>query len=234
MKILLTIMICLAGVPLWAQLYSYVSPEGRLVITDRPIKRDGYKLKDTFVPKRKREELAAAAERAASDRGGHQGQMLTRSQLAGFVDPIAKAMQVDPDLVKAVVEVESGRVIAAKSHKGAMGLMQLIPETAERFGVSNAWDPRQNIQGGIRYLKYLLSYFEGDVDLVLAAYNAGENAVDRHGGIPPYNETRRYVKKVRMLYKERTHPFDEKVKHRSTLITRARADRPVKSIARAE
>jgi soluble lytic murein transglycosylase-like protein len=106
---------------------------------------------------------------------------------------------VSPALVKAVIQVESEWDALAVSSKGARGLMQLMPFTAERFGVSDSFDARQNIFGGVRYLRLLLDLFGGDIDLALAGYNAGENAVLRYGGIPPYKETRGYVQKIQSL-----------------------------------
>ena len=99
-----------------------------------------------------------------------------------------------------------------------MGLMQLIPDTAKRFGVKNAYDPRQNIRGGVQYLKFLLAYFEGDVGLAAAAYNAGEGAVDKYEGIPPYKETKRYVQKIKAIYPFDFTDFDESVPYRSVII----------------
>ena len=112
----------------------------------------------------------------------------------------AERHSIDPDLVRAVVKVESNFNPAAVSRKGATGLMQLMPTTARRFGVGNIFDPEENLDGGVRYLKHLLGLFEGNLALSLAAYNAGEKAVARYGGIPPYPETRRYVRKVSSLY----------------------------------
>jgi len=113
------------------------------------------------------------------------------------VDRIAQENQLPPNLVHSVIQVESNYDANAVSPKGALGLMQLIPSTARRFGVSNAFDPEDNVQGGARYLKYLLELYKGDEALALAAYNAGEGAVSRYGGVPPYAETRDYVAKVR-------------------------------------
>jgi soluble lytic murein transglycosylase-like protein len=107
---------------------------------------------------------------------------------------------VDPALVKAVISTESGWNPRAVSRKGAVGLMQVIPETAQRFGVSNPYDPEQNVEAGTTYLKALLDRYNGDLEKSLAAYNAGEHAVDHTGGIPPYWETRRYVRKVTDAY----------------------------------
>jgi soluble lytic murein transglycosylase-like protein len=117
--------------------------------------------------------------------------------LTETVDRIAHQNQLSPRLVHSVIQVESNYNPNAVSPKGAQGLMQLIPSTARRFGVSNAFDPSDNIQGGARYLKYLLELYKGDESLALAAYNAGEGAVSRYGGVPPYPETQHYVDKVR-------------------------------------
>jgi hypothetical protein len=106
---------------------------------------------------------------------------------------------VSPALVKAVIQVESEWDALAVSSKGARGLMQLMPFTAERFGVADSFDARQNIFGGVHYLRVLLDQFGGDVDLALAGYNAGENAVLRYGGVPPFKETRGYVEKIQAL-----------------------------------
>jgi hypothetical protein len=117
-----------------------------------------------------------------------------------LVRQTADKHQVDPQLVHAIIRVESEYDPNAVSSKGAMGLMQLIPATAQRFGVENPFDPRQNIEGGVNYLKYLLNLFRGDLGLSLAAYNAGENSVLRSGRIPAFSETRNYVRKVTHLY----------------------------------
>ncbi|PIE35791.1 hypothetical protein CSA56_02790 [candidate division KSB3 bacterium] len=115
---------------------------------------------------------------------------------------IAKKYEMSPELVKAVIKVESNYNHRAVSPKGAQGLMQLMPETAKRFGVKDAFDAEQNITGGIKYLRFLLNEFgEHNLDLVLAGYNAGEQAVRKYGNkVPPYRETRKYVKMVKALY----------------------------------
>ncbi len=114
-----------------------------------------------------------------------------------LIDRSASRHGVDPQLVRAVIQVESAYQARARSRKGAMGLMQLMPDTARRFSVKNPYDPGANIEGGIKYLKTLLDRFEEG--LALAAYNAGEAAVERFGGIPPYAETRNYVQAVLKL-----------------------------------
>ena len=116
------------------------------------------------------------------------------AEYQALIDETAARHGVDPKLVRAVIQVESAYRAAARSRKGAMGLMQLMPDTARRFAVANPYDPRANLEGGIKYLKFLLDRF--DRQLALAAYNAGEAAVQRFGGIPPYAETRNYVQAV--------------------------------------
>ena len=131
--------------------------------------------------------------------------------LVGLVDTLARWHQVDPKLILSIIAVESNFKLSARSSKEAMGLMQLIPDTAERFNVRNAYDASQNIRGGIAYMRWLLAYFKGDVRLAVAGYNAGERAVERYRGVPPYAETRAYVKRVMELYPRLHHPYDERV-----------------------
>jgi transglycosylase-like protein with SLT domain len=134
-------------------------------------------------------------------------------RLAGKLVPVPSAdlepliqrqsdnQNLDPKLVKAVIQVESGYNHRALSNKGAMGLMQLMPDTASLFNVRNAFDPEENLRAGTRYLRQLLDRFAGRVELALAGYNAGPGAVEKHKGMPPYAETRDYVKQVMMLYR---------------------------------
>ncbi|HWU35958.1 MAG TPA: transglycosylase SLT domain-containing protein [Methylovorus sp.] len=131
--------------------------------------------------------------------------------LVGLVDTLARWHHVDPKLILSIIAVESNFKLSARSSKEAMGLMQLIPDTAERFNVRNAYDASQNIRGGIAYMRWLLAYFKGDVRLAVAGYNAGERAVERYRGVPPYAETRAYVKRVMTLYPRLYHPYDERV-----------------------
>jgi len=107
---------------------------------------------------------------------------------------------VDADLIRAVIKAESDFKSNARSQKGAMGLMQLMPDTARLHSVSDAYDPGENVDGGVRHLKMLLERYQGDIELSLAAYNAGSGAVDKHGGIPPFAETKEYIKRVLRYY----------------------------------
>lgn len=121
--------------------------------------------------------------------------------LRELVEREARSQGLDPALAMAVVEAESSWRVDAVSPKGAMGLMQLMPGTARMLGVDDPFDPEQNVWGGVRYLKMMVDRYGGRLDLALAAYNAGPGAVDRYGGIPPYEETRSYVEKVLRLYR---------------------------------
>ena len=122
------------------------------------------------------------------------------TQIDSLIETYAAKHNMDSDFIKAVIKQESGFRPEATSHCGAMGLMQLMPETASSMGVRDAFDPEQNIMGGTKYLKGLLDRFGGNKELALAAYNAGPGAVQRYGGIPPYNETQNYVRSVLSHY----------------------------------
>jgi len=125
---------------------------------------------------------------------------VTRSEIDNLITKYADKNGLDEDFVKAVINQESGFNPNATSHCGAMGLMQLMPSTAQGLGVTDAYNPEQNIEGGTKYLKGLMDRFGNDKQLALAAYNAGPNAVKKYGGIPPYAETQNYVKKVLSKY----------------------------------
>ncbi len=151
--------------------------------------------------------------RVAVERGGvSAAQRLLerrRGSMPGIEQHIRQAARehaVDPLLIHAIIQVESAWNPRARSRKGALGLMQLMPATGARFGVRDFFDPKQNVTGGVRYLRFLLDRFDNDPELALAGYNAGENAVAAAGGVPPYRETREYLKRVNALYEfSRSH-----------------------------
>ncbi|HNB68936.1 transglycosylase SLT domain-containing protein [Accumulibacter sp.] len=138
--------------------------------------------------------------------------------IADLVGRLAPQYNVQPRLALAVIRAESNFDPNARSVKNAQGLMQLIPETARRFNVRKPFDPEQNVRGGLAYLRWLLSYFRGQVPLVVAGYNAGEGAVDRYRGIPPFPETREYVQRIMSIYRSEMHPFERDVSGRFSLV----------------
>jgi hypothetical protein len=173
------------AVPTRAQIETHVDRYGKLVYTN-----------EDSSPRRSEDHTNSAAHLAAPS----ASQAEPPARLEHIVDEAAQRHDLDPALVSAVISTESGWNPRAISDRGAMGLMQLIPGTAERFGVGNPFDPAQNIDGGTAYLKALLDRYDGDLTKSLAAYNAGERAVDRSGGVPPFWETRQYVRKVKDAY----------------------------------
>lgn len=147
----------------------------------------------------------AVASASGRDASGTRAWAELAAAIDDYVGQAARRYEVDPLLVRSVIEVESNYNPAAVSPKGAQGLMQLMPRTARRFAVKNSFNPWENIDGGVRYLKYLLNLYgdrEAPETLALAAYNAGEGAVMRHGGVPPYQETTEYVRKVAKSWKD--------------------------------
>ncbi len=143
-----------------------------------------------------------------------------KQKIANAVQSLAPSYAIETRLALAVIAVESNFEWDAVSSKGAAGLMQLIPETAARFNVKSRYDVDQNLRGGLAYLRWLLAYYQGQVPLAAAAYNAGEAAVDKYRGIPPYAETREYVRKVVQLYGQEIHRYDPGVVDPSPVVLR--------------
>ncbi len=156
-------------------------------------------------------EQARADAEAAAQRYRQLISTAERQKIMAIVQRLAPQYGVHPGLAIAVIRAESNFDPQAVSPKNAQGLMQLIPETAARFNVKQPLDPEQNIRGGLAYLRWLLAYFKGDVPLAVAAYNAGEGAVERHRGVPPYPETQGYVRRILEVFNVQSHPFDARI-----------------------
>jgi soluble lytic murein transglycosylase-like protein len=172
------------------KIYTYLDAQGQRHYTDVP-DNNRYRL---LV-------LSPHDRTASGDR--YDFQLLAKAtQYDSIIEQAAVSAALEPNLLRAVIVVESGFNSRAVSKRGAVGLMQLMPATASRYGVSNRYDARQNVHGGARYLKFLIDHFGHDVRLALAAYNAGEDAVERNGGqIPPFSETMAYVPRVLKIYR---------------------------------
>jgi len=143
-------------------------------------------------------------------------------KIADLVERVAPHYGIEPRLALAVIAIESNFEPRARSPRDARGLMQLIPQTAARFNVRNPFNVTDNVRGGLAYLRWLLAYYQGKVALAAAAYNAGEAAVDRYRGVPPYPETRDYVKRVLRLFPRESHPYDAGVVKPSPMLVRSR------------
>ena len=194
--------LALCAIPAQGQIVSYMNTEGKRVFINSdptPAARTVKTSMRGFTP------LAGAMSNgthtlsSASPELG-VAEVANRQKIEVMIREVSARYNVDPALIRAVIETESNWNSSAISRKGALGLMQLVPGTARQLGVDNAFDPRQNLDGGVRYLHTLLERYNGDLDKALAAYNAGPGAVDRAKGVPRYRETREYVQKVTDSY----------------------------------
>lgn len=195
-------------------LYTYYDKNGSLVINNLPpsyVQGQGLTLKSVGVA-----HIRLAVTKIEMAR------VLRSPEMLAMVDEIAAQEGVDPFLARAIIQAESAFNYRARSRAGALGLMQLMPQTAVRFGVTDPFDPRQNITGGTKYLRWLMDYYKNDLTRVVAAYNAGEGAVDRHRGIPPYAETRAYVPRVMELFQKRLVQPDPKAAGSMELLKKGR------------
>ena len=180
---------CVASEPSEAvEIYRYVDSKGRVHLTDRP-PHNGYRL------------MQNVGKKSAMPRINYRDKEANRKRFTGKIAEVARQYRVPEELIHAVITVESAYDPNAVSRAGAVGLMQLMPATAKRYGVANRRDPSANLTGGIRYLKDLLLLFDSNLELALAGYNAGEKAVEKFGNrVPPFAETQNYVRKVLELY----------------------------------
>ena len=182
-----------AATPASAAIFVYQLPDGTRIITDHLLRGSDYRLV--------RSSQTAEGVGVLAAKRSYTFFRTDPQAFDKLIKRTARENEVDPALVKAVIHAESAFNPYATSHKGASGLMQLMPETAEEYGVSDIYDPKQNVQAGVRYLRDLLALYNNRLNLAVAAYNAGPTAVARYRGIPPYAETRAYVKKV-LRYKK--------------------------------
>lgn len=174
-----------------SQIFVFQGPDGERLITNQHRQDNGMELVATYGRPTARARCGERARHALATGGG---------EFAELIRTAATRKGLDPALVQTVIHVESCFDPQAVSRVGAHGLMQLMPATAAELGVSDRFDPAQNIAGGTRYLAAMLERFEGNLDLALAAYNAGPGAVERHGGVPPFRETRTYIQRIRAQY----------------------------------
>lgn len=190
-KLWVVVLVLLPVTQAWASnLYIYRAPNGERVVTDRPIQMQGYVLENN--------QLSASG---AGQALKYQDNRSNRADIERHIRTAAEVYQVEAALIRAVIHQESNFKIDARSSKGALGLMQLMPDTARHYQVGNILDPRENIHAGTRHLRYLLQHYR-DLDLALAAYNAGQTAVRKYQGIPPYPETQQYVASVKRRYQQ--------------------------------
>jgi len=178
--------------PVSAAVYVYEKPNGRTLITDSRIKKPGYRLKKSY---------SSRSYKSGSRSSTYKARTI-KSKYDGLIVITALKYDLEPSFIKAVIHVESAFDNYALSHAGAMGLMQLMPATASIYQLTkDHFNPNRNIEVGVQHIKDLMERYDSDKRLSLAAYNAGSGAVSKYNGVPPYDETRNYIKKVMALYK---------------------------------
>lgn len=207
-RTLLAVICSIFILPANADIYKYTAPDGKIYYTDNPT-HSKYKLIIRSKPRKQPEPSSNLSSNSAStsykkpNAGSITYSPRNKDKYTHIILAAAKKHRLDPNLLHAVIQAESAYDAKAVSSAGAVGLMQLMPATAKRYGVNNRRDPVQNVNGGAQYLRFLLNLFDSNLTLAVAAYNAGENAVKKYkNSIPPYPETQHYVKKVLALYKK--------------------------------
>ena len=195
LKFIVVLAVSLVAVPAMADIYKYRDIEGRIYFSDEPM-RGNYKLLQRYG-------MSGRAKKTGKSKVDYAAVEVNKQRFTPLIEAVAKETLIRPELLHAVIRAESAYDPNAVSRKGAVGLMQLMPGTAKRYGVSDRRNPQQNLRGGATYLKDLLIQFGYDLKLAVAAYNAGENAVIRSGNkIPNYQETQNYVVKVLRFYRQ--------------------------------
>jgi hypothetical protein len=171
-----------------ADIFKYINEEGVICYTDAPFGKKTEKV------------LTDNSKKVLPDRNRTEKNLALHTDYSSYVQKSAQKYEIEPELIHAVIRTESNGNCRAVSKKGAMGLMQLMPSTASDMNVGNPFNPEENIDGGTRYLRYLIEKFNGNLTLAIAAYNSGPKTVERYGNVPPISETRQYVNKVFALY----------------------------------
>jgi len=194
-NLLIFVLLAVFSLPVSAVVYKYRDNEGRIYLSDKPV-QGNYKLISRY-------SIKGGLKKVKPGRIDLQAWQKNRKRYAPLIESVARESLIRPELLHAMVHAESAYDPKAESRKGAVGLMQLMPATAKRYGVTDRYNPEQNLRAGASYLKDLLEQFDFDLKLAVAAYNAGENAVIRAGNqIPNYPETQAYVEKVLRFYKQ--------------------------------
>lgn len=184
--VLSALLVAVATSPAAAELYVWKRADGSVHFSDRP-RHEGYKKRQN--------------EQESHEDADYESKDFDRVALNKHIRYLARRYSIDANLIRAMIKVESNFNPLAVSHKGAMGLMQLMPPTAKFVGVSDPYDPHENVSGGVKYLHHLIRRTGGNLVHAIAGYNAGPNAVELYGGVPPYKETQNYVRKVVQYYR---------------------------------
>ncbi len=182
----------------WSMVYVYEKPDGSHLMTSSRLKHTKYRLVKTYKTRKVQKKVAHKGLRAKPLHSvcNKERMRVRADKYRRPIEVYSRIYGVDESLVHSIIKNESCYQVKAKSPVGAIGLMQLMPATAKDMMISNPWDPEQNIQGGVRYIAEMLKEFNGDLKLAVAAYNAGPGNVHKHNGVPPFRETRTYVKRV--------------------------------------